>query len=364
MKKIIVGITISLAVLVVIILNINAEGEESKSNNLSIVLETEEGNLESNTFPNKEECTYDKVVCENTSDKVTPTFNEDTWKLNLSVEEERVDGNFNCNIYFKEKTYEVKTSIENGIIDENMKVVKRGDAVTFSITPNTDYKDVEVSCTNNQIGSINGNTLTLSNITNNTTCLVKCNKSKYEFDFSKTDALDNFYRSEGSGAFSIRTTSPVGLRYNSPPRVEGEENATGYTYDLDREINWNNFKFTIEYYTYDYAQALGIFRIFFGIRYAYDNAWGDLGAGAYLYSRIDDEYVLNKYRTTDVANFEGTVVIEKNDIKIMVSGGYSVQTTLLNEHSLKAKNLGIYMANYSTYPQTTMVIKKVILEKL
>ena len=102
MKKIIVGITISLAVLIVIILNINAEGEESKSNNLSVVLETEEGNLKSNTFPDKEEYTYDKVVCENTSDKVTPTFNEDTWKLNLSVEEERVDGNFNCSIYFKE----------------------------------------------------------------------------------------------------------------------------------------------------------------------------------------------------------------------------------------------------------------------
>ena len=56
--------------------------EEEKTNkNISVILETEEGNLESNTFPNKEDYEYSKVVCENTNNTITPTFNSDTWKL-------------------------------------------------------------------------------------------------------------------------------------------------------------------------------------------------------------------------------------------------------------------------------------------
>ena len=49
------------------------------------------------------------MVCENTNNIVTPTFNSDTWKLSLSVEEESIDGNFNCSVYFKEK---IKTAAD------------------------------------------------------------------------------------------------------------------------------------------------------------------------------------------------------------------------------------------------------------
>ena len=104
MKKIIISLIISIITFGIIILSINSkENKKEENNNISIILETEDGNLESNTFPSKEDYEYSKVVCENTNNTVTPTFNSDTWKLSLNVEEEKIDGNFNCNIYFKEK---------------------------------------------------------------------------------------------------------------------------------------------------------------------------------------------------------------------------------------------------------------------
>ena len=104
MKKVIIIVTIVLMIFL-IILNINNKENknEIKDSKISIMLETEEGNIETNTFPNKEEYIYDKVLCKNTNDNVNATFNEETWKLNLSVEKESIDGDFQCNIYFMEK---------------------------------------------------------------------------------------------------------------------------------------------------------------------------------------------------------------------------------------------------------------------
>ena len=79
--------------------------EEEKTNkNISVILETEEGNIKSDTFPSNEEYEYLSTECENTSNLVNVNFNKETWKLNLKIEEESVDGNFYCNIYFKEKS--------------------------------------------------------------------------------------------------------------------------------------------------------------------------------------------------------------------------------------------------------------------
>ena len=102
MKKIIISVTILLISFSIIFFNINSkEKKEKQNNNISIILETEEGNIETNTFPDKDFYEYSNIVCENTNNNITPTFNSETWKLNLSVEEERIDGNFNCVIYFK-----------------------------------------------------------------------------------------------------------------------------------------------------------------------------------------------------------------------------------------------------------------------
>ena len=105
MKKIIISLIICVITFGIIFLIIDSkENKKDENNNISIILETEEGNIETNTFPSKENYEYSKVVCENTNNNIEPTFNTNTWKLNISVEEEKIDGNFNCIIYFKEKT--------------------------------------------------------------------------------------------------------------------------------------------------------------------------------------------------------------------------------------------------------------------
>ncbi len=107
MKRIIICAIIFLITFSVIFLNIFSKEKNKKdieNKNISVILETEEGNLKSDTFPNKEDYEYSTLTCENTKDEVVPTFNEETWKLNLSVEEEKIDGNFNCTVHFKENT--------------------------------------------------------------------------------------------------------------------------------------------------------------------------------------------------------------------------------------------------------------------
>ena len=123
MKKIAISMTICLIVFLIIFLNINSKEktEINENNNISIILETEEGNLETSTFPSKDDYEYSDVICENTNDKIDISFNEETWKLNLSVEEESVDGSFNCIVYFKESgdiaTKIIKEKYDNGSTD-------------------------------------------------------------------------------------------------------------------------------------------------------------------------------------------------------------------------------------------------------
>ena len=105
MKKVILGVIICVITFGIIFLNINSKENKKEENNknISIILETEEGNIETNTFPSKENYVYDKLVCKNMENTAQTLFDTDTWKLNLSVEEERIDGDFQCNIYFFEK---------------------------------------------------------------------------------------------------------------------------------------------------------------------------------------------------------------------------------------------------------------------
>ena len=102
MKKVIV-ILIILSLIFISFFVFKKE-EEKINKNISVILETEEGNIETNTFPSKEDYEYLSTECENTNDFINTVFNENTWKLNLSVEEKSVDGKFNCTVHFKEKS--------------------------------------------------------------------------------------------------------------------------------------------------------------------------------------------------------------------------------------------------------------------
>ena len=77
--------------------------EEKENENISIIIETNEGHIAASTYPDKEYYEYSNINCKNTSDNIYVNFNKETWKLNLSVEEEKVDGNFNCIVHFKQR---------------------------------------------------------------------------------------------------------------------------------------------------------------------------------------------------------------------------------------------------------------------
>ena len=69
--------------------------------------------------------------------------------------------------------YDVNVIVNNGIISGNSsKQIALGDNVTFNLTPNSLDLEGIITCTNNQVATLNNNVLTVSNVTNNTTCTV------------------------------------------------------------------------------------------------------------------------------------------------------------------------------------------------
>ena len=101
MKKVIVILVIFSLVFISFFLF--KKEEEKENENISIIIETNEGNIEASTYPDKEYYEYSNINCKNTSDNIYVNFNKETWKLNLSVEEEKVDGKFNCIVHFKQR---------------------------------------------------------------------------------------------------------------------------------------------------------------------------------------------------------------------------------------------------------------------
>ena len=64
MKKIVISIVIFLLTFLIIFLSINSKekkNEKKQNYNISIILETEEGNIQTNNFPSKEDYEYSKV---------------------------------------------------------------------------------------------------------------------------------------------------------------------------------------------------------------------------------------------------------------------------------------------------------------
>ena len=73
--------------------------------------------------------------------------------------------------------YKVAVTVLNGTISgDTIKAVNSGDLATFTVNPSSGYSTPPVVCTNGQSGSISGNTLTVSNITSDTTCTVTYSK--------------------------------------------------------------------------------------------------------------------------------------------------------------------------------------------
>ena len=116
--------------------------EEDKANkNISVILETEEGNIESNTFPSNEDYEYLSTKCENTSDLVNVNFDENAWKLNLNVERESIDGKFNCTVHFKEKIkFAQDIIIDKYSVDNNEGLIKINQPATVQTAELVEYR--------------------------------------------------------------------------------------------------------------------------------------------------------------------------------------------------------------------------------
>ena len=143
-------------------------------------LETESGYEYSKTLPESgysyhhTECNGTKVKEENV------TYNEQTKAFSINGITEQN----NCKFYFNKngeeiiRTYEVKVTVLNGTIDgETTKIVRSNENTTFTLNPTDGYGNPTVTCTNNQSGSITNNTLTISNVTNDTVCTVEFQKT-------------------------------------------------------------------------------------------------------------------------------------------------------------------------------------------
>ncbi len=109
-KKIILTIIIiGLIISIIVFLCNKKETKEinlKNSNKLAIILENDNGNVQTSAFPeNNDTYTFHKVTCENldtsTTNKIYKWDNEN-WKLNfIASSTTNIDGEFSCQIYFK-----------------------------------------------------------------------------------------------------------------------------------------------------------------------------------------------------------------------------------------------------------------------
>ena len=296
MKKIIVSIIIYIITFGIIILNINSKEnkkEKEDNENISIILETEEGNIETNTFPSKSEYVYDRVVCENTNDVVTPTFNTNTWKLNLNIERDKIDGNFNCTVHF-------------------------------------------------------------------------IRKIRYEFDFTKTDTLDNFKKTSGDGTFAINNN---GLYYSSYSNTAEKWNNTIYTFNFPNEYTLDSYNIIVDYQIENDISSLGQFRIIFGnFEYVVADAWAIFDEGATLATTHnltgeDTESVYWLDYSKSAATFNGVVKLTKTKDYVSLSGGYNMKKEL-SVSDIKFNTLSILFGKVTNYNLTPFYIRKIIIEEL
>ena len=92
----------------------------------------------------------------------------------LSDIETNVKENQNINLYavWEANKYTVNVVVNGGKVDTSSKQIEYNKNGTFNLTPSIDGTVGSVTCTNNQKGKVENNILTVSDITNNTTCTV------------------------------------------------------------------------------------------------------------------------------------------------------------------------------------------------
>ena len=225
MKKEIVILSIILIMLSLIFTSIFIfkKEEEKVNKNISVILETEEGNIKANTFPSKDEYMYKETICNNTEDNVNINFNKETWKLDLNIEEKSVDGDFFCNIYFKEQ--------------EEYNFDYTGDYQTFTVPYSGTYKIELWGATRKVVGNTNKITYYLGAYTSG------------EIELKKNEQLyiyvgEQGKKSETSATFNGGGASTKGTYGIGSNRSQYYQNYPGAGATDVRLVGgtWNNFE--------------------------------------------------------------------------------------------------------------------------
>lgn len=128
---------------------------------------------------------YTNVECTNSA---KGTFNESNNELTLSD----VTKDSLCTITFGIKSYKAQVKLSNGNVEgEDTKSANYGENITFNIKPSEGYSNPTVACDNGQNASINGNTLTINGISNDTVCTVqyKLQTTTYNVSLSITNGM-------------------------------------------------------------------------------------------------------------------------------------------------------------------------------
>ena len=79
------------------------------------------------------------------------------------------------NLYaiWEKKKYNVNVVVQNGTVDTSSKQISYNESGTFNLTTNIEGAIGSVKCSNNQKGKVEDSILTVSNVSNDTTCTVK-----------------------------------------------------------------------------------------------------------------------------------------------------------------------------------------------
>ena len=144
----------------------NANGGKGTMENSTFVY-NQTGKLSKNTFA-REHYTFKGWSTKSTSNQVV--YNDEAEVKNLT---DVYHGVVNLYAVWEPEIYTVNVVVQNGTVDTGAKSIEHGQNGTFNLTSDLSDSIPIVTCTNNQTGQLENNILTVSNVTNNTTCTVK-----------------------------------------------------------------------------------------------------------------------------------------------------------------------------------------------
>ena len=111
-------------------------------------------------------------------------------------------------------SYTVNVVVQNGTVDTASKTIQYNKSGTFNLTNNEGSDYTSVSCTNSQTASVSGGVLTVSNVTNNTTCTVVYTERTYTVTYavgsdSTATGLPSSQTKRYTKALTLSSTEPT-----------------------------------------------------------------------------------------------------------------------------------------------------------